>query len=211
MVDIILKTLTPATNFNLLTLDELKTSLDIDLTDTSEDASLQQMITTFSDIVARTCNRVFASEKMRETVRCLQPNRYFVSHYPIKQETDIESIETPRGSTITTSNYEVELKSGKIELMSGQSEPIVVTYTGGYILPAEAPPALKQATILLIREERMLAMRASTAGIRGLTHKESRVIFFDPAAAAKAGAGGGWSSQLSAANNLLMHYVRINV
>jgi hypothetical protein len=208
MVDIILKTLEPADNFDLLTLDEAKLLLNI--TDDDEDASIQMLITTYSDVVATLCNRVFAKETMRETIRCLQPNRYFVSHYPIADEADVASVECPRGTVLDPSTYEIELKSGKIELFSSRSEPIVVTYTGGYDLPEEAPPALKQATLIFIRDERIAAMRAQTAGIRALTHKESRVVFFDPNAIALKAAGlktGEWQS--TAANNLLMHYVRI--
>jgi hypothetical protein len=208
MVDIILKTLEAADTYDLLTLDEAKLLLGV--TETDEDASIQMLITTYSDVVATLCNRVFAKETMRETVRCLQPNRYFVSHYPIADESDVTSVECPRGTVLDPSTYEIELKSGKIEFYGGQSEPIVVTYTGGYELPDEAPPALKQATLIFIREERMAAMRAQTAGIRALTHKESRVVFFDPnAVALKAAATKGADWQSTAANSLLMHYVRI--
>src|SRR5215475_13912021 len=98
MVDIILKTLEPADNFDLLTLEEAKLMLGV--TETDEDASIQLLITTYSDVVATLCNRVFAKETMRETVRCLQPNRYFVSHYPIADESDVTSVECPRGTVL---------------------------------------------------------------------------------------------------------------
>jgi pyridoxine 5'-phosphate synthase PdxJ len=85
-----------------------------------------------------------------------------------------------------------------------------VTYTGGYELPDEAPPALKQALTLTLREERRHAQIASVAGMRSLAHKESRVNFFDPnAAIAKLGASG--SAVPEPVKNLLMHYIRIQV
>jgi Phage gp6-like head-tail connector protein len=212
MVDIILKTLTPATNFDLMTLEDLKVRLGIADTDTSQDAQLQIYITEYSDIISKECNRIFAKEEMRETVRCLQPNRYFVSHWPVKED-DIETIETPRGSVIDPSTYEVEEDSGKIEFISGgQSEPIVVTYTGGYTLPDETPPALKAACEILIRDARMWAQRIAVSGIRSLSHKDSRVQFFDAAATmAKIGGVGPLSAVSDAVKSLLYHYMRFQV
>ena len=210
MVDIILKVLTPATNFDLLALSELKAMLGIASTDTSQDVQLQTYITQYSDIISRECNRVFAKEKMVETVRELQPNRYYVSHWPVK-EADIESVETPRGTIIDPTMYEVEEESGKIMFTGGsQGEPIVVTYTGGYLLPDEAPPALKAACEILIREMRTWAQRAAVSGIRTLVHKDARVQFFDAAAtAAKIGAAGPMASINEAVTRLLYHYMRI--
>jgi hypothetical protein len=209
VVDIIVKVLTPADTYDLLSLDELKTGLGIQLTDTTQDAQLQQLITTYSDVIATTCNRVFAKETVQETVRELQPDRYFLTHYPLSDETDVESVETPRGTVVDPSTYEIELGSGKVELVtSGQSEPIVFTYTGGYALPDEAPPALKQACILAIRQERMLANWFNYGGIRALTHKESRVVYYDPMMMLKSLGMGGVAT---VNNNLLMHYVRIQV
>lgn len=209
MVDIILKVLTPATTHDLLTLEELKVMLGIADTDTSQDAMLATYITQLSEVIARECNRVFAKEKMRETVRCLQPNRYFVSHWPLKEE-DIESVETPRGTTFDPDTYEVEEESGKIEFItSGQVEPIVVTYTGGYDLPDEAPAALKSACEILVREMRTWVSRQATSGIRSLTHKDARVMFFDVnAAMAKMGGTTGPFFINDGMKALLYHYMR---
>ena len=181
-------------------------------TDTTQDAQLQTYITQYSDIISKECNRVFAKEEMKETVRCLQPNRYFVSHWPLKED-DVASIETPRGSTIDPATYEIEEESGKIEFISsGQVEPIVVTYTGGYDLPDEAPPALKAACEILIREARMWAQRAAVSGIRSLSHKEARVQFFDVAATmAKQGGTGPVTAINEAVKGLLYHYMRFQV
>ena len=206
MADIIVKILEPADTFDLLSLEELKLSLGI--AHQQDDPQLQELITRYSDVVSTLCNRVFAKEKVRETWRCLQSRRVFLSHWPATED-DIESVECPRGSVIPTSDYEFEEKSGKLELFGSRTEPIVVTYTGGYDLPEDAPPALKQATELLIREEMAAMVRLQTSGIRTLVHKESRVMFFDPNAAANKRGSLDWPN--TAANNLLMHYVRIEV
>lgn len=210
MADIIIKILEPATNFDLITLEELKMLLGI--TNTLSDPALEILITSYSDVIATMCNRVFAKEKLRETWRCLQGNRIFLSHYPIATEADIVSVECPRGSTMNSSGYEIELKSGKIELYQSTSEPIVVTYTGGYNLPDGAPPALKQAVTMAIREERREQTAAAVSGMKSLSHKESRVMFFDPNVSSSKSGGGSTSSAVpEAVKNLLMHYVRLQV
>jgi len=65
---------------------------------------------------------------------------------------------------------------------------------------------LKEATLILIREERAAQLRAQTAGVRSLSHKESRVVFFDP----NIRRPGAASEQIThTVNSLLMHYVRL--
>lgn len=209
MADIIIKLINPASSYDLISLAELKALLGISADDTTGDATLQLQITSYSDVIATMCNRVFAKEKVSETWRCLQGNRVFLSHYPIAALSDIVSIECPRGSTIT--GYEIELHSGKIELYQSTSEPIVVTYTGGYNLPTDAPAALKQAMAMTIREERRHIQLSATAGIRSLSHKESRVMYFDPNVVAAKSASGMSSIVPEAITNLLMHYVRLQV
>jgi len=207
MADIIIKILTPATQFDLLTLQEAKLALGI--TDNLSDAQLQQSITVYSDVVSELTNRVFAKERVRETWRCLGSRRLFLSHWPIV-ETDIEKVECPRGTLMDPATYEIEERSGKIELFGPQPEPIEITYTGGVTLPDKAPPALKQATLLLIREDRATAQRQATSGIRSLSHKEARVMFFDPAQQLRAQGGGG-NQTMNAVSALLSHYTRLEV
>ena len=186
----------------------------IPLSDTSQDAILQQYITRYSDVVATTCNRVFAYEEVAEIWRCTNTDytngmkRLFVSHYPIDPEATM-TLESPTGAPLDPSSYAIEAKSGKVELLQSWAEPITVTYSGGYNLPEECPPALKQATELMIREGQALAQRMLNSGIRSLSHKEARVQFFDPLALLTKTQGLGFAT--TAANNLLMHYVRFEV
>jgi hypothetical protein len=210
MADIITTVTTPSDTYDLMTLDEIKLKLGIMATGLSDEL-LQTLVTAYSDVIATLCNRVFAKETLTETWRGIDDNRLFLSHYPIATPDDIASIECPRGSTMDPSGYEIELRSGKIELYATQAEPIVVTYTGGYALPTDAPPALKEALGIMIREERMAALRASTGGVRSLAHKESRVVYFDPNLLLKQQLAGGMSGVSVMLNNLLMHYVRLQV
>jgi gp6-like head-tail connector protein len=209
MADRIIKILTPAASYNLLTLDELKVMLGIDPTDTSQDAQLTQYIKSYSALIARSCNRVFARETVRETWRCNEQARIFLSHWPVA-ETDITSIESPRGTPIAIGDYEVEERSGKIEFFTSYADPVVVEYTGGYLLPDETPEDLKEALTLFVRNAQAMAHRMTTAGIRSISHKEARVMFFDPNVATKGQQGLLGSVQINAATNtLLMHYTRL--
>jgi len=208
MADIIIKILQPAETFDLLSLEELKGMMGIPDTDTTQDEGLQTLITRYSDVISTLCNRVFAKEEVRETWRCLGSRRIFLSHWPAKEE-DIESVECPRGTILDPSDYEFEEKSGKLELFASRAEPIVVTYVGGFDLPDDAPPALKQACEIMIREDRAITRGLDTSGIRSITHKEARVQFFDPLASAGGSGQKGFGWTMNTTNALLMHYVRL--
>ena len=93
MADVLIKILEPAENFNLLTPDMARLSMQISAGEPGgSDDYLQYLITQNSDIVSTLCNRVFAREKVRETWRCLgdpcdcedarTSRRLFLSHWP---------------------------------------------------------------------------------------------------------------------------------
>lgn len=213
MADIWVKVLEPADSYALLTLDELKTILGISASDTAEDEQLQMWIDHYSDVVATMCNRVFAKEKVAETWRGdsmpFDCPRLFLSHYPVA-DADIETVESPRGSVLGASVYEVENDSGKLRIEGIWSEPVTVTYTGGYDLPEEAPLALKQATALLIQAARHQMTLAAVSGIKSITHRESRVQFMDPNIAMKSG-GGALAQAGETVSSLLTAYMRFYV
>jgi hypothetical protein len=197
MADRTIKILEPATSTALLTLDELKTALGIPLTDTSRDAQLQMLIDSYSDVIAVMCNRTFAKEKVAETWRGDPPPyenyRVHLSHYPIA-EGDVESVNAPDGTLIDPANYEVESDSGKLTLLGslgGSAESIVVTYTGGYELPTDAPPALKAALQLMVQAGAAQLARGLNTGVRSISHKDARVMYFDPNATASKGGSSG--------------------
>jgi hypothetical protein len=214
MADRVVKVLTPAETYDLLSLEEIKIAMSIEPSDTTQDEVLAQLITRFSDVVATTCNRVFAYEEVSEIWRCTNTDytngmkRLFVTHYPIDPDAEM-ALETPSGTPLDPANYVIEEKSGKVELLTTWAEPITFRYWGGYRLPEECPPALKQAAELMIREGQALAQRMLNSGIRSISHRESRVMFFDPLALLTKTQGFGYAT--TAANALLMHYVRLEV
>ena len=216
MADIWVKVITPADSYALVALDELKAMLDIAPTDTSEDAMLQMWIDQYSDVVATMCNRVFAYETVEETWRGdllpFDTPRLFLTHYPVA-DADITAVESPRGSILDPASYELETASGKLRIAGAWAEPVTVTYSGGYDLPEEAPPALKAATGLLIQAARMQARMNATSGIRSIVHRESRVQFFDPVQVlgSKGGAAAPLQGATDTVNALLYKYMRFHV
>jgi hypothetical protein len=136
--------------------------------------------------------------------------RVFLSHYPAL-EADIATVESPRGSILDPGAYEFEEKSGKLELFETRSEPVVVTYTGGYDLPEDAPPALKQVIELLIREELAYVSRLGISGVRSISHKDARVMFYDPFSGAHGQKGGMALAVSGGMTDLLSAYMRYEV
>ena len=212
MADRIIKVLTPGSSFALMTLDEAKTLAGINTSDTSEDAQYTMFIDINSAVVMRLCNRIFAREEVREEWRELNcGNRIFPSHWPIKTA-DIESVESPIGTVLDPSAYELEEESGKIEVFGAAfAEPVAVTYWGGYQLPDEAPPPLKQAMAMLNLQSKLLASLSTLGGIRGISHKEARVQFHDPSHILGLALGGKSGAVSAAITNILSHYIHYEV
>jgi hypothetical protein len=215
LADRVINVITPATDYNLVSLDEIKLMFGILETDSSQDDLLNEYISQYSDVIATYCNRVFAKEELYEIWRCTEYDqtngmkRLFLSHYPLDKTYNLV-LESPTGSTMDPEEYAIEWKSGKIELLQTNTEPIKVTYSGGYLLPTETPPALKQAAMLMIREGQALMQRLAVSGIRSISHKDSRVMYFDAKQQVAFGqAGAGLINSVT--NNLLMHYVRFEV
>jgi hypothetical protein len=214
MADITIKVLEVADSYDLCTLDEMKQMLGLGVTTPTDDEALQMWITQYSDVIATMCNRVFAKEKVAETWRGDAPPyenyRVFLSHYPVA-DADVESVAVAGGGLVDPANYELENKSGKLSIYGGFSEPLVVTYTGGYDLPEEAPEALKQALALLVQAGRTHLARQVTSGIRSISHRESRVMFFDALAGGTKGANSPLAVAGETVDALLYHYIRFNV
>jgi len=202
---------TEATTHDLLTLDECKLLLGMSLTDNTHDQQLALQITIYSETIARKCNRIFGKETGVESWREMFDGRVFLTHFPVKQ-VDVTEV-TAGGSVIDPSMYTLEERSGKLAYRGVNDPeaipwpaPVYVTYTGGYNLPDEAPMPLKQACVLLIMEARMRMVQAQVAGIRQITHRGNRVMFFDPNAVLLK--LGGVSPSMQAVDSLLRQYTR---
>jgi hypothetical protein len=209
MADLTVKILTPALNFDLMTLAELKMALGMLPDDVSQDDTLNFLIDQQSSVVSALTNRVFARERVRETWRYLGGNRIFLQHWPVK-EIDIESV-VAGGLPVT--DYELEEASGKVSNFNGWREPVVVTYTGGFAMPSEVPPALKQAVALLVKDVRVVSGGASSAlesGVRMIQHKDSRVMYYQAGTTSSTTSStGAGTSARTAVTNLLQKYMRV--
>ena len=236
MADRTITILTPAIDTDLLTLDEAKQLMGLPLTDASDDAQLQLFIGINSVTVATLCNRTFAREEVKEEWREIgsqlswpgyyypdyvpyysgtalrsDATRIFLSHWPVASA-DVESVESPQGTVLDPSTYEVETNSGKLSCLTGAFlEPVVVTYWGGYWLPDGCPKPLKQACGLLNVQSKLMAQLGTIAGIRQLRHKQATVGFHDPLKIIEAAMGGHGSPTQMAVMNLLYKFMRIEV
>jgi len=214
MADRIIKIITPATSVALATTDEVKQLLGVPLADTTSDAQLTFMIDVVSATIMRVCNRVFAAETLSEEWRELSGgSRIFLSHWPVAK-TDIQSVTEgdPPGAPLQTGvDFEVEELSGKLEMFGGWNEPVTVTYKGGYDLPIDAPLPLKNCVAILTREMIIEATRQGMHGIRSLSHRESRVMFFDYIKPVIARGLTNLGSGSPIVDQLLMHYTRLEV
>lgn len=225
MADVLIKILEPADHFGFMTPDQARLSMQITAGEPGgSDDYLHYLIDQNSSIISVLCNRVFARERVRETWRCLgepcdcadaaSSRRIFLSHWPVKEE-DVEKVEAPRGYPLDRDCWELDEQAGRLSIYCGTAEPIVVTYTGGFDLPDEAPPALRYAAMLLVASARTAASRESSAtrmaGIKAIAHKESRVTFETGGTTETSGtgaAGGATTPAMAAVKDLLSHFTR---
>lgn len=143
---------TPATKFNLIDVSEARSMLG--LVDQSEDDTLQGFINRASDVIARHCRRVFARETVAETIRLEHHiDDLILTRYPVVEVASISET----GTVLAGSDYEVNKEGGTITRLHNDrpawwwSRKIEVTYIAGFDLPAEAPHALKQAALQLVK------------------------------------------------------------
>ena len=103
--------------------------------------------------------------------------RIYLTHFPVKAE-DIQTVTTNGGDRL---DFELEEQSGKLQIFAtGYQEDVVVHYTGGYLLPEEAPMDLKQATTLMAATWKANLAMVQVTGVRMIAHKEARVMFHTP-------------------------------
>lgn len=198
----------PATELGLITLFEAKSALS--LHDETSDDIIKFIVNRTSDEIARYCNRVFAQETVTETFYETDGHsKLFLERYPVKEVISVNG-GPPTG-------YGLDQLSGKLLCLNGNggfSDPTTVTYIGGYELPFESPPSLRQAAILAAREAYYASIRGDST-IRMVGHKESRVIYFDPNAALKASggasSGGGGSAAVRSMKSLLERFTRMEI
>lgn len=204
-----------AKDIDLLTTYEARLVLNLaSSTDDSVDDLVGMLIEWSSDEIATQCNRTFAKETLKAVYREINSGakRLQMTHYPIEVVSSV--LDNTGTKLVENTDYEIDYESGKItRLQTTWSEPSTFIYTGGYDLPAKAPQALRQATTLMIREGYYATLRGD-ATIRMVSHKDSRVIYFDPSSMIKAvgsGGGGAGSPARHAIESLLTAYMHYEI
>lgn len=166
---------TDETGPELITLADLK--LELGISDDSEDEVLAARIARWSRMFAELCGRSFAFAEgvetftfdTDETAKLGQP--LVLSLYPV---VDVVSV-TMNGSA---ADYELDAEAGLLYLTAGYwSGTIVVTYSGGYVLPSEAPAGLVEAIIAQMRDLRS----SRDTSIQTIAHGDTRVSYFNTA------------------------------
>jgi Phage gp6-like head-tail connector protein len=193
---------TDAVGPELITLEELK--LHLGITTTTEDERLESAITLASELIAAYCGRRFAFANAIETFtfdeweQTRNNAALTLDLYPV---VEIESV-VSNGSELDETAYPLDAVGGLLWIASGRwSGTIVVTYSGGYFLPDEAPAALTAAVIESIRLRQFTTARDPS--ISSLSHGDTRVSYFETAAST---IEGGFSPTVM---NLLNPYRRL--
>jgi hypothetical protein len=155
---LISRTVTPASSLALVTLDEAKTELGIDLADTTQDAAVQQVIDRVSQGISNYCDRVFPRQSYTDQYRAVcswlapgQPLR--TRQAPIGLGTGGLPVLTVAedGATIDPAFWEVDIDTGELYRLddAGSNVPaswtgnlIVINYDGGFdTIPADVEGA----------------------------------------------------------------------
>lgn len=213
--------LEPATDVGLISLADAKVLLGIPSSDVSNDEQIQMLIDQNSMALALQANRdTFAKEKVEERWDCVAPVccpdatcKIYLTRYPVKLA-DIETVESPEGNLIDPSRYRLVSNTGKLTLIDGCASEILITYTGGYDLPEEAPLPLQQAAGLMVRAFRTTAAQEATvgSGVRMISHKDSRIMYFSPkdlAGGSTGSSGSSVSANDTAVKNLISKFTRL--
>jgi len=198
----------PAPDPALVTLYEAKVALGIATSSSTDDEALRFMILRASDEVQTLCSRVFPKEEVIETFREVNNpiTRLFLSRWPV-QPADIVSI-AGDGATLDL-DYDIDTASGVLTLYNGGlwMQSVVVEYAGGYAIPQEVPGALKNAVLLFTKEAYHASQRGDSS-IRQISHKESRISYFEQSKDSGGSSGSGSAAQ-RAAKDLLQRYTRL--
>jgi hypothetical protein len=206
MMEHIVSVLREAEDISLVSLHDARIGLNMTGVSADTDRQVELMVRWASSEIARFCNRVLAQETVEETFLEINAQRVFLTRFPVKT---IETI-YENGILLTSADYEIDAAAGKLVKpdLSAWTVPIVITYTGGYDCPNEVPPDLAKAAVLMTRSAYYAAVRGD-ASIRMVSHKGSRVMYFDPnAAAAKQTSSSSGATMTRAVTDLLTRYVR---
>ena len=190
----------------LMTLEEAKVLLNVN--STGYDAMIQMLIDINSSVIETLIGRTLARERVIDTIYGVDSSRIYLSHFPVKAE-DIESVYS--GGYLVT-DYLLEEATGKISTPGAAwLDPVEVKYTGGFDLPTGAPDALKRVSMLMLQDKFTATGTVRESGVRMISHKEARVMYYDQSGGGKSGSstGGTVGANQRAIDALLMRFTRL--
>ena len=176
--------ITPWPTQDLISLEDLKTQLRIDVTDTSKDDELNLIIDGVSATIAMMANRSFGYDEVQETFfNCVDEDRLYFSQWPVKLA-DIQSLTQNGVDILATYGTDWTIEENKGFLFSPNvpwNGTIDAHYTGGYKLPDEAPKDLVRAASAAMREDYYIFVRGAVlSGVRMIAHKQARIQYYPP-------------------------------
>ena len=196
---------TDPASVDLISLADLKLALGI--TDASEDATLQAMITFQSRLIAEYCERRFAFAEGLETFH-FDPGENFLTRqalvlwlYPVTEIFEVSS------AGATAADYHFDPRSGRVWTDGHWAGTVAVTYAGGYNLPDGAPARLQKAVIEAVNDGRVAATSSTRdPAIREVQHGDTRISYSTlPTSSSK---NGFFSSTVT---DLIKPYRRISI
>ncbi len=147
-----IEVLDPALTHDLTVVDTVKR--EVGITGAEHDALLADLIRQASRTAATWCNRVFAKETVRETLRPEVPFRRLVlDRHPVASIISI----VEDNETLVAGDYELDATSGLLIRLVDDlptdwcADKIVITYVAGYDLLTNLPEDVEKAVIALVR------------------------------------------------------------
>lgn len=146
----------------LVSLENMKSYLGINPTDTTYDTFLTQQINVVSEAIEGYCGRRFKESSYTQTFYCDEqasnsPDKLVLFHYPITSITSIVPEKT--GLPLDASQYRIQKKYGfaskvdngrKVAWFDDGSNNFIVVYSAGY---AEVPYTIQQVVYNLVSEQ----------------------------------------------------------
>lgn len=154
-MDSILTVTTPASTYDLVTIDRVKRELGV--TNADSDAILTDLVHEESDTFASMVNRVLASETVSEAFKRWHHHcpALPLTRYPV---TAIASVTEDSDAALDPSLYEVDAVTGLLYRLGSDggrhihwtARQITIAYTGGYV-PDALPKQIEKAVLTMVK------------------------------------------------------------
>lgn len=165
--------------FALVTLDEAKTHLDIELSDTSQDSIVERFVNEASSAVEKYLDRQVITRSYTEVRDGRNQNRLILRQWPAQKPTEIKFSPTGDFTSATAlgiDQYDVDEYQVEVVLYCGQfpkgTRNIQIVYSAGY---STVPRSIESATLFLIEYYFDLREKRRTGVIsRGKNNESTR-------------------------------------